>query len=695
MNSEKKWIGIHYGIEPERQQYCSLQIEKITAKGGSVKYSSKIFNAIAADIPASYIIELSEEKAVYRIFYDRVLNASLEISVQAMGTNTWWSSGYNGSVMDAAVVDTGIDSGHPALSVDYAGVFHATGKYNSLYADNPAKPDDLQGHGTHVAGIVASTDPTYKGAGYGIDKLINAKAGWKATDNGGYMYLSDGMQAIDWAIFGNADDADVISFSFGGGTSNGDSAFEHFMDSIVYNLDIPVVVAAGNAGPGSGTVGEPAGAYNVIAVGNVYDGNTASRADDYLLSSSSRGPTLDGRIKPDISAPGTDIMSANNNWETGSDFVSKSGTSMAAPQITGSILLLLDYKNMRWKPEAIKALLLNTAEDKGTPGPDNDYGFGYVDMSNAYVHRDDVITGSIDDQPEGSAEKFYKGIIDNNDRATLVWNRHIIYNGANEPTSYLNSSNLDLYMYNESSGSTISFSASRVNNVEQVKSNAYYSSVVLKIDPYGTFPAGIALEDYALATDDTFIEVVPPILNLNVSNPASVDSGANFLLNVTVNNSGGISAQNVNASITLPSGFMIISGADPWTFGTINAGSSKTASWLVKAASVNPSAQYTIEAFSSSNSYDEFYSSGGNNTTTVLADTTPPASITGLANISYSMTYINWTWTDPSDMDLVRVVVYLDGAYKDDVIKGIQYYNTSVAAGHTLSGQGLLTHQAI
>ena len=227
---------------------------------------------------------------------------------------------------------------------------------------------------------------------------------------------------------------------------------------------------------------------------------------------------------------------------------------------------------MRWKPEAIKALLLNTAEDKGTAGHDNDYGFGYVDLSNAYVHRDDVITGSIDDQPEGSAKKFYKGIIDNNDRATLVWNRHIIYNGANEPTSYLNSSNLDLYMYNESNGSTISFSASRVNNVEQVKSNAYYSSVVLKIDPYGTFPAGIALEDYALATDDTFIEVVPPILKLNVSNPESVDSGANFLLNVTVNNSGGISAHNVNASITLPSGFMIISGADPWTFGTINAG---------------------------------------------------------------------------------------------------------------------------
>jgi subtilisin family serine protease len=652
-------------------------IAKIKARGGSIKYSSKILNAIVADIPISYITELSQDQAVFEIYHDYVLNETLDVSSQAMGANTWWSNGYNGSIMNAAVVDTGIDASHPALNVTYAGIFHATGKYNTNYNDFPANPDDFQGHGTHVAGIVASTNSTYRGVGFGIDKLINAKAGWRTKTGGGSMYWSDGMQAFDWSIFGNPDDADVISLSFGGGTTNGNSGFEHFLDAIVYDLDIQVVVANGNGGPGSGTVGEPAGAFNILAVGNVDDGNTVSRDNDVLTVSSSRGPTLDGRIKPDISAPGMNIMSANNNWETGDDFVPKSGTSMAAPHITGSVLLILDYKNFRWQPEAIKALLLNTADDKGTQGPDNDYGFGYVNLSNTYIHRDDVSTGSIDDLPNGSVEKFYKGIANNGDKATLVWNRHVTYNGPNYPASYLSISDLDLHMYNEVNGATISASTSRLNNVEQVKSNANYGSAILKINPYGTFPSGITLEEYALATDEVFVNVTPPILNLKMSNTESVNSGYNFSLNVTVNNSGDISAHDVNANIILPSGFNILSGANPQPLGSISSGGSKNASWVVKAPNNNSDTQYNIESFATSNSYDEFYSKNSNNTIIEMADLTPPASITALMNVSYASNYINWTWIDPSDEDFAKVMIYINGVYQRDVLKSEQYYNAT------------------
>jgi subtilisin family serine protease len=662
---------------PEVEGIQAPLITKIIARGGSIKYSSKILNAIVADIPISYINELSQDQAVYKIYHDYVLNETLEISTQAMGANTWWSNNYTGSFMDAAVVDTGIDASHPALNVDYAGVFHSTGRYNSNYNDNPTNTDDFQGHGTHVAGIVASTDSTYRGVGYGIDKLINAKAGWRTKAGGGSMYWSDAMQAFDWSIFGNPDDADVISLSFGGGTTNGNSGFEHFLDAIVYDLDIQVVVANGNGGPGSSTVGEPAGAFNILAVGNVDDWNTISRDNDVLTPSSSRGPTLDGRIKPDISAPGMNIMSANNNWETGADFVSKSGTSMAAPHITGSVLLILDYKNFRWQPEAIKALLLNTAEDKGTPGPDNDYGFGYVNLSNTYIHRDDVTTGSIDDLPNGSVEKFYKGIANNGDRETLVWNRHVTYNGPIDPTSYLSISDLDLLMYNEANGATISASSSRLNNVEQVKSNGNFGSAILKINPYSTFPSGITLEDYALATDETFVNVTPPILNLKISNTESVNSGNNFTLNVTVNNSGDISVHNVNANITLPSGFNILSGANPQPLGSISSGGAKNASWVVKAPNNNPDTQYDIKAFASSNSYDEFYSKNSTNTIIVMADLMPPASITALMNVSYASNYINWTWMDPSDEDFSKVKIYINDVYQRDVLKAEQYYNAT------------------
>ena len=426
-------------------------VEKINAKGGNVKYKGKLFNVIAADISASAIEDLSKENEIYMIYYDDLLTSNLDVSTYSMDADTFWTAGITGAVWDAAIVDCGIDGSHPDLTVDYSGVFHATGVSNPLYNDNPASTDDFQGHGTHVAGIVASTHPTYQGVAYGIDALINAKAGWKTTSGSAAMYYSDAMAAIDWSLNGAGQDADVISYSYGGGTTNGDSAFEHYMDAIAYYLNTPVVVSAGNSGPTSGTVGAPSCAFNVIGVGAIDDKNTISRADDFIASYSSRGPTLDGRIKPDISAPGSNIMSANNDWENflAPHFVSKSGTSMAAPHITGSVLLILDYKDTQWSSEAVKALLLNTAEDRGTTGPDYDYGFGYVDLWHTYFHRDDVFTGTIDDQPEGQVEKYFKGPIYTNDLATLVWNRHVDYIGSAYPTSYLPVSDLDLYLFNE------------------------------------------------------------------------------------------------------------------------------------------------------------------------------------------------------------------------------------------------------
>lgn len=593
-------------------------IDKIKLKGGRIKYSSKIFNAISADIPISYINELSREQSIHKISRDYLINASLDISTPAMGTNTLWENGYTGGVQDAAIVDTGIDGTHPALNVDYASVFHEAGKLDPLYHDNQSKTDDLQGHGTHVAGIVASNDSTYKGAAYGIDKLINAKAGWLDIYGRGLMYLSDSMAAIDWAIFGNPDDADVISLSFGGGVSDGDSEWEHFFDAIVYDLDIPAVIAAGNSGPGGSTVGYPAGAFNVIAVGNVNDMNTVSRTDDVLASSSSRGPTLDGRIKPDISAPGTGIMSANNKWETQDDFISLSGTSMATPHITGSILLILDYKNFRWRPEAIKALILNTAEDKGNAGPDYDYGFGYVDLTNAYIHRDDVITDSINDAPDGHVEKYYRGNISTGEKATLVWNRHINYSGPDYPTNVSTISNLDLYLYNETSGAAAASSVSDLNNVEQVTSNANYSSAILKVEPDGTFPEGVIIEDYALSTESGFEQTNPPNLTLNITIPDIVDSGWDFELNVTVNNTGDMSAHNVNVTLILIPGFTV-SGPDTLPLGTIDPGNSASANWTVRALNTTVTTSYDLEAAVNSSSYGEYFLKNGTNSITVLS----------------------------------------------------------------------------
>lgn len=600
-------------------------ISRIEAKGGKIKYRSQLYNAISADIPISIVEEFSKYEEIYFIFYDHIMTASLDVSAQAMGANTWWNNDLNGSETDVAIIDTGINGSHPNLSVDYSRVFHATAITDSNYSDDPESTDDFRGHGTHIAGIIASTYPIYGGIAPGIDKLINAKAGWKNINGSGSMYFSDAMEAINWSIFGNEDDADVISYSFGGPPRE-HSAFEHFMDAISYSLDIPIVVAAGNNGSDPHTVGEPARAFNILAVGNIDDNNTIDRTDDFINSSSSRGPTLYGRIKPDISAPGTNITSTNNKWETEDDFISMSGTSMAAPHVAGAVLLIMDHMNTRGKPESIKALLMNTAEDKGSAGPDNSYGYGYVDLSNAYFHRDDVFNGTINNFPNGSVEKFYRGTVYEEDRATLVWNRHILYNGVglNNPNynPYYNTiaSDLDLYLYNETNGSQLSSSISGINNSEQVNSSANHSAVILKVDPYGTYPNGITSEEFALATEEGFYEVAPPILNVNVSVPGSVNGTDNFDLEVNVTNTGGISVHNVSVNITLPSGFSIISGTNPRSIGSINNGSSNTTSWIIKAPRVSFSSSYTLNVSAISLSYGEYFSGIGNNTILVNGD---------------------------------------------------------------------------
>ena len=585
-------------------------IRNIEAQDGEIRYSGKIYNSIAASVPIGYLEELSQDPSIAAIWYDELFNASLDVSASAIYANSWWSAGYSGGTWDAAVVDTGVDGSHPDLSVELARTFHTSGSTDPAYNDDPDTTDDLQGHGTHCAGIVASTNSTYKGIGYGVDVLINAKAGWLTNSGGGSMRLSDRLEAVDWALDNPTDDADVISFSFGAiPGSNGDTASCHHMDAVVFSLNTPIAVSAGNSGPAGTTVTDPGSAYNVITVGNVNDKNTVTRSDDVILSSSSRGPTGDGRLKPDVAAPGTLIMSSNYHWETGADFVEKTGTSMAAPHVAGSILLILDYAASQWDSKAVKALLANTAGDLGTSGPDNTYGYGYVDLDHAYFHRGDVHTGSLAATPEGAVEKFYKGPAVSGDTATLVWNRHVVYNGASFPTQFLSLSDLDLYLYDESNGLGISSSTSSLNNAAQVRSDSSYSSAIIKIEPVGSYPSGITSESYALAAEETFSQVNPPTLIASLSVPGAIPSGGTFTASTTVTNTGDIKAHGVSASLNLPTGFSIASGSNPSSLGIVDPGSgnSETATWTIQAPMVSSNQSYTISTSVSSSSYGESY----------------------------------------------------------------------------------------
>ncbi len=569
-------------------------------------------NALTAWVPARLLERLgSEFPEVARISRDRRARAALDTSPLTMGADDWWTRGYTGSSSTpVAILDTGIDSGHPALSggIASARVFHAAAQYDNDYYDSTTNPDDYDGHGTHVAGIAGSADATYTGVAYGAT-LVNAKTGYADWYGDAWAYDSDVRAGGDWAA--NVGAA-AMNYSFGGGGTSldGSEDLPLFFDAVVFALSIPVTISAGNEGPGSGTLSIPADGFNVIAVGNFDDNDSAGASDDFLSSSSSRGPTDDGRRKPDLSAPGEYIMSCNTNWEGSSpNFVEMNGTSMAAPHVAGACAVLLDYGAAAY-PEGLKALLIGTCAHTSpyNTSPDDRWGFGAVDLGRAYTYRASVVEGTL--AASGPRYVFLRpGSLSAGGRVTLVWNRHVASNGSSAVTSYQSLLDLDLYVYDETSGASLGASDSSVDSVEQVAVSSASTSPVVQVYRYGSFPSAFSTEYWAIAAESTSATstVAPPALTCSFSGlPAATVAGATFTVAAPVRNAGGLRAFAPVVTLTLPAGYTIVSGSNPQTLGNIAAGATSTASWQVRAPT-GPAGSKTLQVDATSTSYEETY----------------------------------------------------------------------------------------
>jgi serine protease AprX len=171
----------------------------------------------------------------------------------------------------------------------------------------------------------------------------------------------------------------VINMSLGGdGTCDGTDALSVTCDAAV-ERGVVMCVAAGNSGPGPNSVGSPGCAKNVVTIG-------ATDREDQVASFSSRGPTSDGRAKPDVCFPGVNIVSCRAAGTTlGTPFndlyTVASGTSMATPHASGACALLLQAK-AGLSPEQVKDLLMNTAKSLGLDA--NSQGKGRADVFAAY-----------------------------------------------------------------------------------------------------------------------------------------------------------------------------------------------------------------------------------------------------------------------------------------------------------------------
>ncbi|MBI2941039.1 MAG: S8 family serine peptidase [Chloroflexi bacterium] len=268
-----------------------------------------------------------------------------------------------------AVLDSGIDPNHVDLGPD---------KIIGWYDPVNGRPDpyDDHGHGTHVASIIAGEgdgNSLYRGVAPGA-----ALVGVKVGDAAGNTPLSIVLAGIDWVIANQAKyGIRVMNLSLGElGSSDGTDSFSTALDAAARAGIVPVV-AAGNWGPWSRTIGIGAASSLALTVGAMAD---VGEKGFSLASFSSRGPTADGRVKPDIVAAGVGVTAADAGTTSG--YVSMSGTSMSTPFVAGVVAAML-HRNPSLTASQVKSLIQETAVDFGSDilgsEPDSEYGYGRLD----------------------------------------------------------------------------------------------------------------------------------------------------------------------------------------------------------------------------------------------------------------------------------------------------------------------------
>lgn len=322
---------------------------------GEVRSSLPLIGGIACKLSTESIYRLAEDIDIDYISFDSKVFALLDIASASVEANLPHRRGYTGEGVTVAIIDTGT-SPHSDLLVPNERIVGFKD-----FVNNRSSPYDDNGHGTHIAGIIAGSGYSSNGKYTGIAPKANILP-IKALDENGSGNTSDIIKAISWAIETKDQyNTKIINLSLGSPVNNPCSkdplckATKEATDN-----GLVVVVAAGNSGPSKKSILSPGISPNVITVGAVDDKRTPNTSDDTIASFSSRGPTKEGLNKPDIVAPGVNIMSLSNTKQNG--YTSLSGTSMATPVISGAIALLLEKEN-NLSPNEIKRRLAKSCID--------------------------------------------------------------------------------------------------------------------------------------------------------------------------------------------------------------------------------------------------------------------------------------------------------------------------------------------
>ncbi len=369
------------------QQKIMKLLEAGKSKGRVSKLKSFwTFNGFAIEADRSVIEEISSREDVERIELNKTLklppapritagDRSVVIKASTIESNisqiradkAWFDYGIYGQGVKVGIADTGCLAAHP----DLADRIFLQADFDSVGNKISNTASDGNGHGTHVAGIVAGGSASGKAIGVAPKaSLLIAKV---FTDSGDATYAQV-FGGVEWLI---ANDSKVINLSLGSDSvGEAEDVWRSKVDAWD-SLGVLIVAAIGNDGPLASTTTSPGNVLSAFGVGAV-------NGADSIASFSSRGPIVwsgTSYKKPDICAPGVIITSSYNNGA----YTEMSGTSMACPHISGIAALMLEA-NPTLETTSIKDILKNTASRQDLISyQSNDYGWGRADALGAVI----------------------------------------------------------------------------------------------------------------------------------------------------------------------------------------------------------------------------------------------------------------------------------------------------------------------
>ncbi len=419
----------------------------VRAMGGVEGRRLKSFGGQAARIENRRLISLANNPWVKAVHVDRPIFGAMERTAVMTGVRAaQHAMGYDGTGVGVAIVDSGITSWHDDLMG--AGIGGQKVVQFVDFVGHQASPYDDNGHGTHVAGIVAGSGYD----SYGLKAGVAPGAylvGLKVLDQTGGGYMSDVIAALDWVVENHAAyNIRVVNLSVGAAvTESYETDPLTLAAKRVVDEGVVLVAAAGNTGRNGlgqtqyGGIAAPGNAPWVLTVGASSHAGTLTRSDDTIGGYSSRGPTvIDYLAKPDLVAPGTGIVSLSDPTSflfatkahmlvdglrptSYKPYLSLTGTSMASPVVAGTVALMLQA-NPALTPNAVKAILQYTAQDYPqynalTQGAGFLNAMGAVKMAEFFRHA-------------RAGDQFPTGL---GWSRRIIWGNHLLANGMIMPTA--------------------------------------------------------------------------------------------------------------------------------------------------------------------------------------------------------------------------------------------------------------------